>query len=47
MVVVALGEPGTPVICCACAVTAESDNPTQYESSLRKRRPVIDLLELS
>ena len=31
----------------ACAMTAASDNPTQYESSLRKRRPVIRFLKLS
>src|ERR1700730_7569841 len=47
IVVVALGDPGTPLICWACAVTAASDNPTQNESSLRNRQPMIPFLELS
>src|SRR6266436_8859004 len=46
-VIVAPGEPGVPVICWACAVTAASDNPTQYESSLRKRQSKICFLGLS
>src|SRR6266436_201657 len=47
IVVVALGEPSTPLICWACAVTAASDNPTQNESSHPKRQPMIRLLEPS
>src|SRR5438132_10191370 len=47
IVVVALGEPGTPLICWACAVTAANDNPTQKESSPRTRQPMIRFLEPS
>src|SRR5229473_3163 len=47
IVVVALGEPDTPVTCWACAVAAANDNPTQYESSRRKRQPMIRFLEPS
>src|SRR6202011_5762338 len=39
IVVVALGEPNSPVTCWACAVTAASDTPTQNESSLRIASP--------
>jgi hypothetical protein len=41
IVVVALGEPGMPVICWACAVTAVSDKPRQYGSNLWQ--PMIPL----
>jgi hypothetical protein len=42
---VALGEPGMPVICWACAVTAVSDKPMQYASNLWQ--PMIRFLALS
>src|SRR5215468_9902001 len=35
IVVVALGEPGVPVVCCARAVTAVSGNSTSAASNLR------------
>ncbi len=47
IVVVALGEPGTPVTCWACAVAAAADNPTQNETSLRKRQPIVRFPGLS